>query len=57
MEKCCRTVISSSNAVINLAAGKYTLTITDDKECSFTDEFEVLEKENSSHHKIRNQWK
>ena len=39
------TVISSSNAVINLAAGKYTLTITDDKGCSFTDEFEVLEKE------------
>jgi gliding motility-associated-like protein len=39
------TVISSSNAVINLAAGKYTLTITDDKGCSFTNEFEVLEKE------------
>lgn len=39
------TVISSSNAVINIAAGKYTLTITDDKGCSFTDEFEVLEKE------------
>lgn len=38
-------VISTSSSVSNLPAGKYTLTITDDKNCSYTDVFEVLEKE------------